>query len=646
MNKNLRNIFFVALTTIGLAACGGGGDTTINNNIGDGGGNNGGGNNGGGTNPPTNPPSNSAPVLTKPANVTMDENTTQTVTLSATDSNGDSITYTATSSGAVSTNVSGNTLTLIASEVSSDTNVNISVTASDGEGGSDTETFRVTVNDVVVNTPPSVVLNPTDLELEVDETQVVTATLSDEESTPASLISEVAVSNPSIISAVLDNAGTVTVTALDTGVAVVTYTVTDEGGMSSTAEVDVTVIESNTENEAPDFTIIGQSETSNEVSIYHDRVTVLNVAIDDPDSDAHYMTLTNFDAIEGTLASMNGYEINDSNKTISFDMDAMPNNLDRLVFEMDLTVIDDSENEETKRYRLIVEKTDNAAPVFTFSDKVGAFVVVEQNGTKEFSYTIQDDDESKVNVTGIQYWYGDQSKFDVQLDTETKTITVTTNNVEVEDSYGFVLQYVDSSLTGNVNVELMVGAEFGADEQEMLELRNKMIKARESVKEYVYVGAFYSQVLENLGYITEQQAEDFIERLDVDDSESYGYARFNLYINNIDYYISIGEFKDQGFKSSYITIINNLYEQAQTMGRTRYAIVNEMAALSNDTLPTVEFEGTVNEYDTENNYFSRFVGNTAYGEYVDGVWVFDTEYAFLEAINARKIQNAMKNIGS
>ena len=39
MNKNLRNIFFVALTTIGLAACGGGGDTTINNNIGDGGGN-------------------------------------------------------------------------------------------------------------------------------------------------------------------------------------------------------------------------------------------------------------------------------------------------------------------------------------------------------------------------------------------------------------------------------------------------------------------------------------------------------------------------------------------------------------------------------------------------------------------------------
>ena len=246
----------------------------------------------------------------------------------------------------------------------------------------------------------------------------------------------------------------------------------------------------------------------------------------------------------------------------------------------------------------------------------------------------------------MQYWYGDQSKFNVQLDTESQTITVTTNGVEVEDSYGFVLQYVDSSLTGNVNVELMVGAEFGADEQEMLDLKNKMIKARESIKEYVYVGAFYSQVLENLGYITEQQAEDFLERLDIDDSDSYAYGRFNLYINNIDYYISIGEFKDQGFKSSYITVLTNLFEQAQTTGRLRYTVVNEMAALSNETLPTVGFESTVNEYDTENNYFSRFVGNASYGEYVDGEWVFDSEYTFLDAVNAQMIQNALRNIGS
>tara|TARA_E500000081_G_C6129974_1_gene353045 strand:+ start:765 stop:2657 length:1893 start_codon:yes stop_codon:yes gene_type:complete len=630
MNKNFRNTILVALTTLTLAACGGGG----------------GSDNGGDTNPPTNPPSNSAPVLTKPANFTMDENTSRTVTLSASDANGDSLTYTASASGAVSTNVSGKTLTLTSSEVDSDTSVQVSVTANDGKGGTDTETFTVTVKNVVVNTPPSVVLSPTDIELDVDETEVVAATLSDKESDVNSLTSEVAVSNPSVISAALDNEGNVTVTALDTGVSVVTYTVTDEGGMSSTAEVSVTVIETETENEAPDFSIVGQSENSDSVTIYHDRETVLNIEIDDPDSDAHYITLTNFDSIEGTLDSINGYEISDSNKTISFDMKAVPNNLERVVFEMDLSVIDDSENKVTKKYRIVVEKSDNASPIFTFSDKVGAFVVVEQNGTKEFTYTIQDDDVSKVNVTGMQYWYGDQSKFNIQLDTESQTITVTTNGVEVEDSYGFVLQYVDSSLTGNVNVELMVGAEFGADEQEMLDLKNKMIKARESIKEYVYVGAFYSQVLENLGYITEQQAEDFLERLDIDDSDSYAYGRFNLYINNIDYYISIGEFKDQGFKSSYITVLTNLFEQAQTTGRLRYTVVNEMAALSNETLPTVGFESTVNEYDTENNYFSRFVGNASYGEYVDGEWVFDSEYTFLDAVNAQMIQNALRNIGS
>lgn len=631
MNKNFRNTILVALTTLTLAACGGGGGGSSDN-----GGNNG-GNNGGGT-------TNSAPVLTAPSNVTMDENTSRTVTLSASDANGDALTYTASASGAVSTNVSGKTLTLTSSEVDSDTSVQVSVTANDGKGGTDTETFTVTVKNVVINTPPSVVLNPTDIELDVDETEVVAATLSDQESDVNSLTSAVAVSNPSVISAALDSSGNVTVTALDTGVSVVTYTVTDEGGMSSTAEVSVTVIE--TENEAPDFSIVGQSENSDSVTIYHDRETVLNIEIDDPDSDAHYLALERFEAITGDISFLEGYLTNNESKTITLDMKALPTNQDVMVFEMELSLRDDSDNVTVKVFEVVVEKSDNASPIFTFSDRVGAFIVVEQNGTKEFTYTIQDDDVSKVNVTGMQYWYGDQSKFDVQLDTENQKITVTTTGVEVEDSYGFVLQYVDSSLTGNVNVELMVGAEFGADEQEMLDLKNKMIKARESIKEYVYVGAFYSQVLENLGYITEQQAEDFLELLDIDDSDSYAYGRFNLYLNNIDYYISIGEFKDQGFKSSYITVLTNLFELAQTTGRVRYAVVNEMAALSNETLPTVGFESTVNEYDTENNYFSRFVGNTSYGEYVDGEWVFDAEYAFLEAVNAQMIQNALKNIGS
>lgn len=631
MNKNFRSTILVALTTFTLMACGGGG--------GGGGGSSDKGDSDSGTT------TNNKPVLTAPANVTMDENTSRTVTLSASDRDNDSLTYTANStSNSVTTKVVGNKLTLTASEVDSNKEVQVSVKVSDGKA-SDTESFTVTVKDVMVdNTAPSVALNPTSIELETDDSQVVTVTLSDQESSIESLVSEVSVSDMSVVSASLDSTGNVTVTANSAGTAVVTYTVTDEGGLSTSAELAVSVVEG--VNEEPDFSIVGQSENTNEVSIYHDRESVLNVSIIDPDSDEHYLSLTRFEEVTGNIDFINSYHVSNQNKTITFDFKALPTNMDTMVFEMELSVRDDSDNEVSKVYDLIVEKSDNAAPIFTFTEKVGAFVIVEQNGTKEFSYTIQDDNISKVNVTGMQYWYGDQSKFNVQLDTENQKITVTTTGVEVEDSYGFVLQYVDSSLTGNVNVELMVGSTFGADEQEMLDLKNKMIKARESVKEYVYVGAFYSQVLENLGYITEQQAEDFVERLDVDDSESYSYGRFNLYISNIDYYISIGEFKDQGFKSAYKTVINNLFEQAQTTGRTRYAIINEMAALSNETLPVVGFESTVNEYDTENNYFSRFVGNTAYGEYVDGEWVFDSEYAFLEAVNAQMIQNALKNIGS
>ena len=616
-----------------LSACGGGGGGSSTGSVNPG--------NGSGGNPV---PANNAPVLSPISSFSMDENTTTTITLVASDADGDALTFEASSDGAITTVISGEKLEITTGEVEANSDVIVSVNVSDGNGGSDSQQFTVTVNNIIINTPPSVVLSVEQLELLPQQQEIITATLSDAENDRADLETGIAVSDPSVITAGIMGDGNLEVTALSEGTSVITYTVWDVEGLSSTAEVNVTVLpEPDEPNQAPDFTIANELE-GNTLRTYHDRATVFNIIITDPDSTAHDITLASLDSTFGTLASLNYYEINNANKTITFDFAPIPINLDEIRLQIELSVKDDSDNETIKAYELIVEKSDNAAPIFTFSEKEGAFIIVEQNVTTDITYTIEDDDVSKVKIEGIEYWYGDQDKFDIQLDEENNRFTVHTENVEVEDAYGFTIVYSDVSLVGYVNVELMVGATFGEDEQEMLELQHRMIKARESIKEYVHIGVFYAQVLENTGVITNQQAIDFIERLDVDDSEELGFSRFNLYVSNISYYISIGEFKDEGFKGSYITILNNLFEQAMSVGQERYAILNEMASMSLGVLPEITFEGNVNEYDEENNYFSRFVGVDLYGEYIDDEWVFDAQYSFMNAIQPRMIENASRYI--
>lgn len=632
MKKLIATLSAVLLIT----ACGGGGGGGNSNPVPPV--NSGGGNGGGGST------TNNAPVLSSFANIEIDENTSTTIAIAASDEDGDALNYSVTAANPITASASGNSLNIAAGEVESDINVTVTVTADDGKGGTDSQQFTVIVKNVIINTPPSVVLSSEQLELVPQQQEIITATLFDAESDVTDLFAGVSVSDTSVITAGIMGDGSVEVTALSEGAATITYLVRDEGGLSSTAEINVTVLPVPDEpNEAPDFTIANELE-GNVLQTYHDKTTVFNVLITDPDSTAHYITLSNFDSIIGTIDYLNYYEINDVNKTITFDFAPMARNIDEMRFVMELGVVDDSENKTTKVYELIVEKTDNAVPIFTLNEKEGAFIVVEQNGTTEVTYTIEDDDVSKVEVTGIQYWYGDEEKFDVQLNADTNSFTVTTENVEVQDTYGFVIQYVDVSLVGNVNVELMVGATFGEDEQDMLELQHRMIKARESIKEYLHIGVFYAQVLENIGAITQQQAIDFIERLDVDDSSNLGYSRFNLYINNIDYNISIGEFKDEGFKGSYITVLNNLFEEAMSMGQERFAILNEMADMSLGVLPEITFEQSVNEYDEVNNYYSRFVGNERYGEYINDEWVFNAEFAFMHAVQERMIENAQRYI--
>ncbi|KPK96505.1 MAG: hypothetical protein AMJ95_13870, partial [Omnitrophica WOR_2 bacterium SM23_72] len=102
---------------------------------------------GSGDTPP--PPPNTAPVLNSIGNKSVDENVTLTFSISATDADGDTLTYSANNlpSGA-SFNTSTRTFTWTPSYTQAGTYNNVTFSVNDGRGGTDSENITIIVNNV------------------------------------------------------------------------------------------------------------------------------------------------------------------------------------------------------------------------------------------------------------------------------------------------------------------------------------------------------------------------------------------------------------------------------------------------------------------------------------------------------------------
>lgn len=148
-NGITRNALVLAVASALVAACGGGGGG------------------GGGVNPPP-PPTNRAPVLDAIGNQSVEENTTAVTTVSGSDADGDSLTYSLSGADAASFTLasSGGALAFSAApdfENPADDNADnvyeVTVSVSDGSL-SDSESFSVTVTDVLDDLTGRVVDGP------------------------------------------------------------------------------------------------------------------------------------------------------------------------------------------------------------------------------------------------------------------------------------------------------------------------------------------------------------------------------------------------------------------------------------------------------------------------------------------------------
>ena len=216
---------------------------------------------------------NDAPVLNSVGNQNTQEDTTFTITLSSSDAEGDTISYSAqVTSGNVTANLSDDSLELVPDSGWTGTAI-IEVTADDGNGGIDTLTFEL---DVISATDPNPILDPIG-DQSTNEDTTLTIQLSASGGDGGDLTFTVSTNSGDVTATVQQGVLTVVPDADWNGTASLTVTVQDGSGGSDSETFDVAV---NNVNDAPVLSSIGAQTT------LEDTPLTLTLASSDADSDA------------------------------------------------------------------------------------------------------------------------------------------------------------------------------------------------------------------------------------------------------------------------------------------------------------------------------------------------------------------------
>jgi len=495
------------------------------------------------------------------------------------------------------------------------------------DSNNNTSEFLVDVN--VLLAPPPIVTIENVAEVGSNNTRMVDYSVSFNEKT--SFVShEITSSDADVLLAALVGEQ-IELTGRELGQASFTYSITDNYGSVSTVTRMVTVVEGSL---PPELTLKGADENGLAV-IYGNEINELFIEISDPDDAEHTVSITKFEGIDSpdaVIDLINDYQIEGDRLVI----DAKREPYRRVIsFELELTVSDEY-NTVVKSFTLTLIKRPNGAPLLKIDGTLGGFLPIPVGTTKTFSYHIVDDRPENVVITGQSLWHGDEEHFDISLNSEAQTFTIT-NKAPFEETYGIMFQYEDGDLGGSFPFQVTSSVVLDDLQTETLDIIQIFYNKIAGLKEYVYVAEFYGEFLENSNIITKEKKFNLVNSMKLDAQGSFNYAK--VWPATLESLIVFGTWDDPAIIDSYINGVNEQMDKA-IKNYSNNQLINDFVALSNGVLPQITFEPSLNEYDTENKKYSRFAGNETYGEYVDGVWVFKDEYTFMNAIIEKSFAQA------
>lgn len=293
---------------------------------------------------------------------------------------------------------------------------------------------------------------------------------------------------------------------------------------------------------------------------------------------------------------------------------------------------------------LFIFKKMNAVPIFEFSNVFGPHILLNQTGETRITVTINDDAPENVKMLGVDAWYNKSTtgSYTVEvLNTDKaheKTLVIKTTGFNRNETLGFLLGYSDGQLGGKLGLQFRT-YNFTEADKEVIAYANVTAAKVEALKEYVEIAKFYAEVLENDGVLTSLEADNYVDLITTEDVDNFRFETVEYYIS-MAYEMALNdEFnKDIKLVETMKLSLDSLYNEVKDKsGAKNIELINEMASKSSDMLPQLTYETTVNNYD--NVYYSKFVGNSKYGEYKNSVWVFKPEYSFLNATKLRMQDN-------
>ena len=342
-------------------------------------------------------PVNTAPAISSMGDQEIDENTTLgplnfTVGDSETDAN--TLTVTATSGNqsllanediVLGGNGTQRTITLTPK---SDETGTTEITLKVSDGNKETSTsFSVTVNDVIVNTPPTITgINDQSID-ENTSTSVINFTIDDEESEAGELTVTASSDNPALVSnngITLGGSGKernikVSPENNKTGTANITVTVSD-GDKNTSASFVLTVNEVVKVNTPPTITDIDDQSIDANTS-----TDALNFTIGDDESDADKLTVTASSGNQA-LVGNNGITLGGSGKERNIKVSPKDNKTGSA--QITITV-SDGDKKTSKAFTVMVKKVITSNTVPTISD-IEDLSIGENSCTRKLSFTVGD----------------------------------------------------------------------------------------------------------------------------------------------------------------------------------------------------------------------------------------------------------------
>jgi hypothetical protein len=607
----MKNIL-MALPILLLTACGGGS----------------GGSGGSNQSAPSTPiAQNSAPTITvDKTNIDMFEGTSLTLDLNYSDPDGDTLTVSVKAQNPLTASVSGKSLQINAGNVSQDVTSSVVVSVSDGEKSASI-TLTVNISAVVESSNRAPVISMNETEFTVingDDLEFITYSIVDPDGDPV-IFDTLKYEHSNGLEVTPFN-GYFDIKALDVGRQSVTFSMEDSLGLRSEAMtfiVNVNKEEVDENIHAPELYFPNGSS----IDAYSEETVYLlfNSSDKDPKSNLRCQ----FDYIDSeNIPRGFEYYVDCENQQISFSSKEIKNT-GWLRFNFSVNDGKFSSQEESVIVRFIGGDSNNAKIELNYEKP---YIKMLKNDTRTVSYTITGDDAEQVTFEGVEDWYGETIEMTVSHVPGEFTFTSSMLS-NYGEKYGYIFRFMNGDRPITVFAEVKITSDPNTEENlAAAEMKKRYTNALTQTREFNILGKLYADYLFNVGKISFREKESYDATFDADNRDIYGTVQ--VYVRQIQQDIESNKFhEDDTLLKKYSDLFNGQFITVMTVsGRNTTPLVNELAQ-RDEALFTVEFNEWFNWLDEDELNSSKFIGDTQYGSYENGMWVYRDEYRLLRAIS-------------